>query len=163
MRYRDRKSTRSNSRHIPLSRMAFFFFNYTATTEIYPLSLHDALPICSGRACGPDNRPVRCDRGCFGGRQCDIEIGRAHARTPVTFLYLVWRFFFLIIRRPPRSTLFPYTTLFRSVLAALAAPIIAPSAATGAASAAGNAISRSEEHTLELPSHSFISYGVFFF
>src|SRR3712207_8807849 len=26
-------------------------------------------------------------------------------------------FFFLMIRRPPRSTLFPYTTLFRSVLA----------------------------------------------
>src|SRR2546425_953281 len=25
------------------------------------------------------------------------------------------RFFFLMIRRPPRSTLFPYTTLFRSV------------------------------------------------
>src|SRR5215203_6423185 len=28
-------------------------------------------------------------------------------------------FFFLMIRRPPRSTLFPYTTLFRSVLGAL--------------------------------------------
>src|SRR3712207_7333319 len=27
-------------------------------------------------------------------------------------------FFFLMIRRPPRSTLFPYTTLFRSALAA---------------------------------------------
>src|SRR5256885_16050765 len=26
----------------------FFFFNDTATTEIYPLSLHDALPICHG-------------------------------------------------------------------------------------------------------------------
>src|SRR3712207_8570895 len=26
----------------------------------------------------------------------------------------VWFFFFLMIRRPPRSTLFPYTTLFRS-------------------------------------------------
>src|SRR5687768_18371724 len=26
------------------------------------------------------------------------------------------RFFFLMIRRPPRSTLFPYTTLFRSIL-----------------------------------------------
>src|SRR2546425_9268954 len=26
----------------------FFFFNDTATTEIYTLSLHDALPICSG-------------------------------------------------------------------------------------------------------------------
>src|SRR5687767_15747616 len=25
---------------------SFFFFNYTATTEIYTLSLHDALPIC---------------------------------------------------------------------------------------------------------------------
>ena len=27
----------------------FFFFNDTATTEIYTLSLHDALPICSGK------------------------------------------------------------------------------------------------------------------
>src|SRR3712207_7599094 len=27
---------------------------------------------------------------------------------------MVWLFFFLMIRRPPRSTLFPYTTLFRS-------------------------------------------------
>src|SRR4051794_41960498 len=26
----------------------FFFFTYTAPTEIYPLSLHDALPICNG-------------------------------------------------------------------------------------------------------------------
>src|SRR5258708_24401962 len=30
----------------------------------------------------------------------------------LTFLYFL--FFFLMIRRPPRSTLFPYTTLFRS-------------------------------------------------
>src|SRR3989449_6572533 len=30
-------------------------------------------------------------------------------------LMLVFFFFFLMIRRPPRSTLFPYTTLFRSV------------------------------------------------
>src|SRR6516225_11324686 len=29
----------------------FFFFNDTATTEIYTLSLHDALPICSQRFC----------------------------------------------------------------------------------------------------------------
>src|SRR6201987_6542382 len=32
-------------------RLLFFFFNDTATTEIYTLSLHDALPIC--RACRP--------------------------------------------------------------------------------------------------------------
>src|SRR2546428_4960142 len=31
-------------------RFAFFFFNDTATTEIYTLSLHDALPICRPRA-----------------------------------------------------------------------------------------------------------------
>src|SRR3712207_5791275 len=30
--------------------MHFFFFNDTATTEIYTLSLHDALPICTDRA-----------------------------------------------------------------------------------------------------------------
>src|SRR3712207_7178049 len=29
-----------------MSRLLFFFFNDTATTEIYTLSLHDALPIC---------------------------------------------------------------------------------------------------------------------
>src|SRR2546427_6000418 len=31
----------------PPMRLSFFFFNDTATTEIYTLSLHDALPICS--------------------------------------------------------------------------------------------------------------------
>src|SRR3989338_5339968 len=40
----DRKSTRLNSSHSSIS-YAVFFFNDTATTEIYTLSLHDALPI----------------------------------------------------------------------------------------------------------------------
>src|SRR3990167_6140577 len=40
----DRKSTRLNSSHSQIS-YAVFFFNDTATTEIYTLSLHDALPI----------------------------------------------------------------------------------------------------------------------
>src|SRR5260370_1389515 len=30
--------------------------------------------------------------------------------------YILFSFFFLMIRRPPRSTLFPYTTLFRSIM-----------------------------------------------
>src|SRR6266508_6883679 len=34
----------------PYSSFYFFFFNDTATTEIYTLSLHDALPICRGPA-----------------------------------------------------------------------------------------------------------------
>src|SRR3989442_11718581 len=33
-------------------------------------------------------------------------------------------FFFLMIRRPPRSTLFPYTTLFRSIVTGLAAGVV---------------------------------------
>src|SRR3989338_6774864 len=48
LRYRnlsDRKSTRLNSSHSSISYPVFFFFNDTATTEIYTLSLHDALPI----------------------------------------------------------------------------------------------------------------------
>src|ERR1043166_4447961 len=42
----DRKSTLLNSSHVLESRMPCSFFNDTAPTEIYPLSLHDALPIC---------------------------------------------------------------------------------------------------------------------
>src|SRR6266704_6693181 len=36
----------------------------------------------------------------------------------LVIFYLFFCFFFLMIRRPPRSTLFPYTTLFRSYLVA---------------------------------------------
>src|SRR6266481_8567286 len=56
-------------------------------------------------------------------------------------------FFFLMIRRPPRSTLFPYTTLFRS-LHRRARAGIAPDLRIHAARAAA----RSEEHTSELQS-----------
>src|SRR2546430_8802607 len=70
-------------------------------------------------------------------------------------------FFFLMIRRPPRSTLFPYTTLFRSEGAAegrrhLAAHGRHLEAATGADRAAGIGarVVRSEEHTSELQSQS---------
>src|SRR3990167_2181822 len=53
---RDRKSTRLNSSHSQISHSLSFFFNDTATTEIYTLSLHDALPI--SRA-SPRPRPSR--------------------------------------------------------------------------------------------------------
>src|SRR5437016_14126879 len=38
------------ARHFPLSHFLFFFFKATATTEIYTLSLHDALPISASAA-----------------------------------------------------------------------------------------------------------------
>src|SRR2546429_4414552 len=60
-----------------------------------------------------------------------------------------------MIRRPPRSTLFPYTTLFRSVLAVVVhGNLDQHIAALGplAQVARGNAAHRSEEHTSELQS-----------
>src|SRR5688572_32310378 len=63
-------------------------------------------------------------------------------------------FFFLMIRRPPRSTLFPYTTLFRSSgHPRKPADSISKTLRLGAASAAEDN-QRSEEHTSELQSQS---------
>src|SRR5260370_39950849 len=60
-------------------------------------------------------------------------------------------FFFLMIRRPPRSTLFPYTTLFRSTWNTRSAPDSA--LCTVCHSSPSVVIGRSEEHTSELQSH----------
>src|SRR6516165_11417899 len=58
-------------------------------------------------------------------------------------------FFFLMIRRPPRSTLFPYTTLFRSAVGrASSSTRRTPPPRRSAGSI------RSEEHTSELQSQS---------
>src|SRR3989475_8967218 len=83
---------------------------------------------------------------------------------PVCVIFLV--FFFLMIRRPPRSTLFPYTTLFRSERGG-EGPLFAPlppdeEAATkvalrelkGLPAELVNVLERSEEHTSELQSQS---------
>src|SRR2546430_8035663 len=63
-----------------------------------------------------------------------------------------------MIRRPPRSTLFPYTTLFRSLIAAIRriVPDHPPvwSAADGRARSHDACERRSEEHTSELQSQS---------
>src|SRR2546430_13332384 len=66
-----------------------------------------------------------------------------------------------MIRRPPRSTLFPYTTLFRSLAAAQATlrvyqeePVIETMWKIGAALLDGLGCGRSEEHTSELQSQS---------
>src|SRR2546429_10024907 len=87
-------------------------------------------------------------------------------------------FFFLMIRRPPRSTLFPYTTLFRSVAAlelrsgalhaiAAKAVIIATGGAgrvyeftTNGAIKTGDG-NRDRKSTRLNSSHGYISYAVF--
>src|SRR2546430_10590763 len=60
-------------------------------------------------------------------------------------------FFFLMIRRPPRSTLFPYTTLFRSNIGPLRGGDEVLAARVVARFIEEN---RSEEHTSELQSQS---------
>src|SRR2546422_8585593 len=69
------------------------------------------------------------------------------------FCFLYWIcfiFFFLMIRRPPRSTLFPYTTLFRSQ--AIFHGRSQTEGACGAFPAITPSAPRSEEHTSELQS-----------
>src|SRR3712207_8390819 len=92
---------------------------------------------------------------------------------------MVLSFFFLMIRRPPRSTLFPYTTLFRSKVTAIRDPATLPwkqlgvdialectgiftskekAAAHLTAGAKRVLVSapRSEEHTSELQSRQYL-------
>src|SRR6266496_2747792 len=136
-----------------------FFFNDTATTEIYTLSLHDALPISTSSGVSPTTSRTpwprltssrseehtselqsRRDLVCrlllekkkkYRLRASELQIKKKEINNAQRLfrdiplekslslslqnLVLVSRlFFFLMIRRPPRSTLFPYTTLFRS-------------------------------------------------
>src|SRR5215510_15328697 len=65
------------------------------------------------------------------------------------YLFCFCFFFFLMIRRPPRSTLFPYTTLFRSSRTRIAISICRRSDCR-------SRWSRSEEHTSELQSRGHL-------
>src|SRR3546814_14813835 len=77
-------------------------------------------------------------------------------------LLFIFLFFFLMIRRPPRSTrtdtLFPYTTLFRSVRLYVKEFHHFPIRGFGIPKVI---VERSEEHTSELQSLMRISYAVF--
>src|SRR5574341_2136269 len=70
-----------------------------------------------------------------------------------SFLVFFFFFFFLMIRRPPRSTLFPYTTLFRST---------GRGSHCRPASCPGSARRRTDRKSTRLnSSHQLISYAVF--
>src|SRR2546427_7072971 len=69
--------------------------------------------------------------------------------SPLLSLFFLF-FFFLMIRRPPRSTLFPYTTLFRSCPSSAHTP----SCAVQYCNRHEGHTRRSEEHTSELQSQS---------
>src|SRR5215203_6870584 len=63
--------------------------------------------------------------------------------------FLLFFFFFLMIRRPPRSTLFPYTTLFRSIRCRRRR-------SRSHAATRSRPTYRSEEHTSELQSRQYL-------
>src|SRR5687768_17793250 len=82
-------------------------------------------------------------------------IGRSHVLSPSFAPLMI--FFFLMIRRPPRSTLFPYTTLFRSALTTSTTSTIEISRVISISCSEARiervlSDARSEEHTSELQS-----------
>src|SRR6201987_107537 len=89
----DRKSTRLNSSHQIIS-YAVFFFNDTATTEIYTLSLHDALPISSraGRCrCAAPGSPLPRGRSAAAA---DLPRSEEHTSELQSPDHLLCRLFF---------------------------------------------------------------------
>src|SRR5205823_12640107 len=83
-------------------------------------------------------------------------------KTPTVFSLLVsffhsspFFFFFLMIRRPPTSTLFPYTTLFRSYQPGASAPLN-PVRCVALVEIDDPGGFRSEEHTSELQSLAYL-------
>src|ERR1039458_5157288 len=102
-RRRDRKSTRLNSSHLGIS-YAVFCLKKKKTTKRLSDKRRERTDQYYEHA-NIDTGAVRSRRSLNitrRSRECSVEI--------------IWFFFFLMIRRPPRSTLFPYTTLFRSPL-----------------------------------------------
>src|SRR5215510_16143667 len=76
-----------------------------------------------------------------------------------SFCFFFFFFFFLMIRRPPRSTLFPYTTLFRSAHSCLADLDTRPNLSPRARLPAYERVDR--KSTRLNSSHVAISYAVF--
>src|SRR5215210_916003 len=106
---RDRKSTRLNSSHRCISYAVFCFgdhrdlpsFPTRRSSDLAQFAFDAANPIPAGRRSGGG-------AGIGHENRARSEEHTSELQSP---MYLVCR---LLLRRPPRSTLFPYTTLFRS-------------------------------------------------
>src|ERR1022692_4025623 len=124
----DRKSTRLNSSHLVISYAVFCLKKKKTKKE-----------------------SVTTDEGLVSGLRAPIThvaVSVCPCRPHVLYVVVcclcyLFFFFFLMIRRPPRSTLFPYTTLFRSK---------EHPGDTARKDGAAHYCSRSEEHTSELQS-----------
>src|SRR2546422_9957692 len=79
---------------------------------------------------------------------------------PMDTASLVHSFFFLMIRRPPRSTLFPYTTLFRSVCERRATCTFSSALSVANVAVIWN-VRLDRKSTRLNSSHGYMSYAVF--
>src|SRR5437762_11903708 len=84
----------------------------------------------------------------------DRKYSPVHSRSALLFSISLL-FFFLMLRRPPRSTLFPYTTLFRSLAVSALAGFLVFTAPRVRADEQ-ECHERSEEHTSELQSPMYL-------
>src|ERR1039458_6625591 len=100
-RNRDRKSTRLNSSHLGISYAVFCLKKKNKNIEATCLLI--VIPDIERLSSSAPISTV-----CPGCKPASL------VATAVPRPYFFSFFFFLMIRRPPRSTLFPYTTLFRS-------------------------------------------------
>src|SRR5258707_129826 len=94
-----------SSLFFPYTPLFFFFFNDTATTEIYTLSLHDALPISAARRWPGAGAGVSV-HSAAGARNRQIRRARRSLRPAQSAWMLVWLFSFLLhlrvrVRVPP--------------------------------------------------------------
>src|ERR1035437_4998527 len=133
----DRKSTRLNSSHANISYAVF------CLKKITQRRIHHGR-----RHAGIRRRRVSCPPQ---GRAPDLCRSRLRLPRPDA-AHLLFGFFFLMIRRPPRSTLFPYTTLFRSALETGRQPLRRARPSTSTA----GLCPRLEEHTSELQSRQYL-------
>src|SRR3989304_5178001 len=143
--------------------MPIFFFNDTATTEIYPLSLHDALPIFGSITVHPQGIPHGPHPGTIEASLGKSWRSEEHTSELQSRLHPVCRSFFLMIRRPPRSTLFPYTTLFRSSARSPSIPRASRTGRTRGRSRPPSARAGDRKSTRLNSSHGYIPYADLFF
>src|ERR1022692_1113137 len=98
----DRKSTRLNSSHLVIS-YAVFCLKKKKTKILTHMG--ESIQTKADSATTTETR--RAQRVLFASGDPLVDTS--------LLCYALFFFFFLMIRRPPRSTLFPYTTLFRSI------------------------------------------------
>src|SRR5260221_5129197 len=89
-----------------------FFFNDPATTEIYTLSLHAALPICNAQAAGQQGQPLAAQPQAQRRQQRHQQPDRKSTRLNSSHTVISYAVFCLkkTIERPTRSTSTPQNT-----------------------------------------------------